>query len=274
MLNYFKKSSRFLMVIAAFIAITFSSLSIALSKEAAHSPQVLHQAVELVQKACAAGKDAVVVFDLDDTLFSPSMRSRQLFIKYAESHTVPAGFKAKAEALTEQSVCYDVADTLKAMGINDKQLAKAIQDYCYREGEKSEYFKYDVPNPGAVEYVKAMRLNGARICYLTGRHKNPSEPGTIEAIKNAGFPYGDTESVLLLKDAQTSTVNFKREELKKLMKEAAVIACFDNEPGNVNMMKETLGKDGLVVFLDTRHSPGAKPVTPGIPWVKNFNLAK
>jgi len=275
MLNLFRKFSRYFLILFIAFAVSFSNISQAYCYEAAGSRNVLQQALDRAAKIAAQGKNALIVFDLDDTLFSPAMRMRQVLIDFAANTPgVPSGLKAKAEALTEATACYEIDDTIKNMDVTDKELAKKIKDFYNEQAYTSKYLKYDVPNTGAVEYVKAARMCGAKVCYLTGRDDDRMGEGTIASLKDSGFPYGDTGTVLILKKEPVSSVKFKKEELVKLMKDGAIVASFDNEPKNVNMMKETLGKDCLVIYLKTRHSGNAVPVEPGILEVDNFSLSK
>lgn len=271
MLSVFRKSLHFCLILLFAVVISFSGISQVYCYESTASHQVLQKVLEHVAKTIEQEKSAMVVFDLDDTLFSPAMRMRQVLIDFAvNTPGVPADLKAKAEALNEETVCYEIDDTLKNMGITNKALIQKIKAFYSKEAFTSKYLKYDVPNPGAVEYVKALYSAGAKICYLTGRGENQMGEGTINALKDAGFPYGNTSSVLLLKRNGGSTTNFKKEELLKLMKNENIVASFDNEPANVNMMKATLGKECNVVYLNTRHSGNAAVVPAGIPAIKNF----
>ena len=64
---------------------------------------------------------------------------------------------------------------------------------------------------------------------------------------------------------------FKRLTAPELARVGHVIAAFDNEPANCNVMLAHY-PDAHVVFVDTQHMPGAPELEPGVHVVRDFRM--
>ena len=84
--------------------------------------------------------------------------------------------------------------------------------------------------------------------------------GSFASLRDLGFPIGLPGTELVLKpDAQMPDEAFKRMQGPALERVGKVVAIFDNEPGNCNVLGQHF-PDAHSVLLDTQHLPGAPPL--------------
>ncbi|MCA9543291.1 MAG: haloacid dehalogenase-like hydrolase [Myxococcales bacterium] len=216
------------------------------------------------------GKQPVVVFDLDATLFDN--RPRTLAILRAWAALPENAGKASAqriEGLAVAQVAYAVKDTLAAAGVTDGADIEAITAFWWARFF-GPWALHDGPMPGGPAYVNALYAKGAFIVYLTGRDAPSMLVPTTQSLALAGYPIGLPRTQLIMKpDPKADDEVFKDSVMRSLRLTGSVVGFFDNEPGNVNLMKKAFPK-ARVVFLDTMHKPGAPAVDAGIPRVKDF----
>ena len=94
--------------------------------------------------------------------------------------------------------------------------------------------------------------------------------GSFRSLRDHGFPIGVPGTELVLKpDAAMADEAFKRLEAPKLARVGAIIASFDNEPGNCNTILEQ-NPTCESILVDTQHLPGAPPLHPGVQVIADF----
>jgi len=236
-----------------------------------YKPELLEEVIKLVQKTVAEKQIPVVVFDLDSTLFNNTPRNRAIIEGFAETVKEKyADFYKAVKSMKDEQIAYSLDDTLKNIGINDAQVLKELKKVWYDSFFTDKYVVLDKAYEGAADYVVRLHKTGAKIVYLTGRDTPDMEKGTIQSLKDSGFPYGDSNSVLLTKpEKKIKDDEYKKSASADILKFGKVIASFDNEPKNVNLFKEVF-PGSLVIFIETNHSPKAVPVEASIPWVKSW----
>src|SRR5262249_37897145 len=133
-----------------------------------------------------------------------------------------------------------------------------------------DYVRYDTPVDGAPEFVRACHEAGAVIVYLTGRDIPGMLLGTVESLRDAGFPVGVAGVECVLKpDATLPDEAFKRTALPTLQRVGDVVAFFDNEPANCNVAVQ-LFIEAHIVLVDTQRVPGAPDPEPGVETITDF----
>lgn len=214
---------------------------------------------------------AIVVFDLDDTLFDPGPRNVRILQDLVASH--PGRFptiEQRIGTLTPAECAYAITDTARSLGVVDREGLKAIRDFWGPRFFGNDYLRYDAPNPGAVEYVKELAATGALVVYLTGRDRHRMKEGTEAALRAAGFPLEPGVALLMLKpDWRFRDVAYKDWAVGKLLEMGRVVGAFDNEPANANLFRRGF-REAHVVHLATRQSPRAVPLIGGVVSVKDF----
>jgi hypothetical protein len=184
----------------------------------------------------------IIVFDLDDTLFSTARRNLVIIQNFAcdRGDEFP-DFARVAAKLTLADMNWSVADALANAGLPlDSPDQKAFLPYWGSTFFTDDYVALDLPNPGAVDFVNACYEAGAMIYYLTGRHigdqglRNGMGQGTVLSMTNRGFPYWKGRCELNLKfDKSQKDADYKAQAIKSINSlKGKVIATFDNEPRN------------------------------------------
>lgn len=207
-----------------------------------------------------ANPGSLVVFDLDDTLFSTGDRHLRILREYAAviEDRDPAA-AALLRAIQREKLQYQITDTAKTAGLAD-ELVKDLKSFWFARFFNNPYLLEDSVIPGAPEYCKAVQARGGVIVYVTGRDERMRD-GTEKSFTRHGFPEPDGAKVrLVLKPRfDTPDLQFKTEVLGRLAKLGRVAASFENEPTHINLFREAF-PEGRHFLLDTKHS--GRPVIP------------
>ncbi|UPT72683.1 MAG: HAD family acid phosphatase [Elusimicrobiota bacterium] len=218
----------------------------------------------------AAVPGAIVVFDLDDTLFSTADRHLRILAEYAalvESKDARAA--GLLRSIQREKLRYSILDTAKDHGLEEK-LAKDLKDFWFARFFKNPYLLEDSIVPGGPEYAEEVIRRGGRPFYMTGRDEGMRE-GTEASLLRHKFPDPDgKKATLVLKPRfDTPDFSFKNEALGKMREIGTVAGSFENEPAHVNMFIEHFPK-GKHFLLETKHSGRPVALHPGCLKIKDF----
>lgn len=208
----------------------------------------------------AARRGGIVVFDLDDTLFSTANRHLRILREYADLlETRDPQAAGLLRAIERERLRYAIADTAKDAGVAEAVVAD-LRRFWFDRFFKNHYLLEDDVVPGAPAYCAEVLARGGLIVYVTGRDEAMRE-GTEKSFSRHGFPEPDEKGVrLILKPAfETPDLAFKTEVLARLKAMGRVAASFENEPAHINMFREAF-PEARHFLLDTKHS--GKPVIP------------
>ena len=217
-------------------------------------------ALDAVLADLEAAPGALVVFDLDDTLFSTNDRHLRILREYADliedREPDAAGL---LRAIEREKLQYQITQTVKDAGLTDAAV-KDLKDFWFARFFQNRYLLEDTPVPGAPAYCAEVLVRGGILVYVTGRDERMRE-GTEKAFTNHGFPPPNGSSVRLMLKPRFDTPDhaFKSETLVVLAKLGRVAASFENEPTHINMFREAFPK-GRHFLLETKHS--GRPVIP------------
>jgi hypothetical protein len=234
---------------------------------------ILEDVIRRVKEQHAAavknkGKDGVVIFDLDDTAFRCAFRTKHILQDWAAQNQ-DAGIRERVEALEPFKMTYSLGPNLAKLLLTPEQTA-AAKDFWGKSFFSDAYCKDDVPCAGAVDYLNAIHKAHGIVVYLTGRDEPRMGKGTRACLKRHQFPMDDDHVGVFLKPSKDITdLVFKEQAMVEIKKLGPVIAGFDNEPGNVNLLKKQC-PEAVVVHFDTVYSDNAPPLDPGILKVKTF----
>ncbi len=214
----------------------------------------------------------VAVFDLDGTLMDNRPRTCVILNEFAEQiRSREPDIAAKLASVKMNDLAYLLSESLDRLGIARTDLAGELTVYWRNRFFADEHLKYDVALAGAVSFVRACYEAGAVIVYFTGRDLPLMGIGTFRSLRDLGFPIGVPGTEVVLKpDANMPDEAFKRLDAPKLTRVGRVIAAFDNEPGNCNILK-TIFPESATALVDTQHLPGAPPLLEGIPTLRDFH---
>lgn len=217
------------------------------------------QATQLFDKVSAsraAGKDPIVVLDLDGTLYNNAHRTLRILQEFAHAQgaTRPR-LVAAVDQMSPDMVRYAMSDTLAEAGIADASIAEEAHRYWMDRFFTDEYLTYDLPAPGAVEFVHLVHKAGGVPTYLTGRDAPNMLLGTIKALQRDGFPVGTVSTRCILKeDFHTPDHDYKARVIASLRRMGEVVGAFDNEPGLCNLFQDAY-PTASVFWLDAPHAP-------------------
>jgi hypothetical protein len=204
--------------------------------------QLLQDVIDRVKVLKGEGKTPVVVFDLDDTLLSPMVRSWKILREYAEQNPdqlSPLSL-ATIEAMKPEQLVFDLKTDLPSrFGVSEGKFLEGLMVYWVPRFFSSEYALDDPAYPGAPEYVATLMAAGAHIVYFTGRQEEGVNPGsdgmrngTLGSLKKNGFPAPNWNDVVLFMklNYKIKDTDYKGSTLGQIDKLGVVVAAFDNEP--------------------------------------------
>ncbi len=222
----------------------------------------------------------IVVFDLDDTLFSTARRNLIIIQNFAadQGDEFP-DFAKIASNLKLSDMNWSVTFALTQAGLDPNSASiKPFIAYWGNTFFSDDYASLDLPNPGAVDFANACHDAGAMIFYLTGRHigdpglRNGMGLGTALDFTNRGFPYWKGRCELKLKkDKSQKDGDYKSEALAEINSlKGTVIATFDNEPGNAVIFNQNY-PNALNFWFKTTWNPNDKVNTDGLNVISDFS---
>jgi len=205
-----------------------------------------------------SSRPPVLIFDLDDTLIDCRHRKLQVFREFVNDAHFQNRFPESCQKLANiklEQICFRVSDCLQQIGLNHAEFEQELHSYwrsCYFS---NPYLVHDQPFPEAVDFVQKCFALGINIVYLTGRDEPGMGSGTRQRLRELGFPYLHHQVQLILKsDPLQSDLSFKQEALHTIDQIGCVIAAFENEVRNLNMMAEHY-PNALMIYRQTLQSP-------------------
>lgn len=202
---------------------------------------------------------AVVIFDLDSTLFDTGPRNLGLVRRWASQ----GPWAERAAAMTADEFGWDAAAPLVARGATPDEVGD------FRTFWRAHFFTddavvLDAPAPGGAAFVREVHGLGAHVVYLTGRHVGGMEVGTVKALTQHGFPMWRPRVTVALKpNFHLDDKRFKAMTLPEIGGLGTVVATFDNEPGNCNAFQERW-PEAVNVLFGSVCSPEAEDPDPSL----------
>jgi len=259
-------------------------------------PAILKKIIEEAKLYASTNKRLLAIFDLDSTLFDVSPRIAQILREFAADPKMRSAWPEETHIIRDiepHPDAYGIRISLERAGIKDPnpEFKKSIIDYWRKYFFANEHLRYDVPYPGAAEYVRDLQKAGGEIIYLTGRDVPRMLQGTIEQLKTHGFPlddqllvYSPPESedklytdrldvkrghLYLKPDSSYDDAVFKKDFFIRVDHAPGPVWFFENEPANIHLVLEHCPHI-QVLYVETVHS-GAKP-PPGkeVPRITRF----
>jgi hypothetical protein len=248
------------------------------SQKAGTSAQAsaLDSVITAIKTASKAGRSTLAIFDLDGTLFDN--RTRTIFILREISEQfdgkVPR-LAAAFETFQDLSIVdYSLDVTLARMGVTGNAEKAFIRQEWAKRFFSDGYQKFDMPIVGAKSYVCRVHRAGATVIYLTGRDVGRMLVGTTEVLRLYGFPVGiEGTMTIVKKEFEQDDELFKKEVSDYIDRLGEVVAVFENEPANSNILQARF-PGAASFFVLTQHRPGAPALNRGITRIKDFRTAR
>jgi len=240
---------------------------------AADRASLLRRILDRARASAAAGSCPVVVFDLDGTLIDNRPRVvailHELGEHWRERHPEAA---ANCRAATVDKIGYSVVDNLKRLGIHQDWLYEEGMDFWKARFFTDDYQAHDVELPGALAFAKACHDLGTLLVYLTGRDLPGMALGTFKSLRDLGFPIGTMGAKLVTKPAfDIPDTEFKQSVAGEIGRFGEVIAVFDNEPANCNLLLAAYPACDSV-FVDSQHAPDPPDLDPRVHVIDTFEM--
>lgn len=198
------------------------------------------------------------VIDLDSTLFCVGPRVRSVFGEFLRRHPAPPPGWQRIYPFLESSVQrYSIEGTFEkiiatwdARGAREQahELWSSFQDYWNEHFFSNRYLSQDIAYPGARDFVAQLVARGTEVVYLTGRDRPRTGAGTIQALRAAGFPMGETAHLFMKPDREIADLDYKRMSAQVLRSRFEVRALVDNEPENLVMFAREFPRAEVVFF--------------------------
>ena len=246
-----KRSLPLNLALGVLIGISSNGVSYAIDRP---QPDILAEILEDADEEIARGRQPIMIFDLDDTIFDAGSRTLAILKSMSIDPDLRADFpdlEQKLANLVNNDIHYDLSDNLDMLAITDKELRDKATSYW-----NERFFlscDLDAIHPRAKDFVLKSHAKGAHIVYLTGRDEPRMKDCTMESFRLNGLPVDERATLMLKPHKDLSDVKFKQATFKTIEQLGSVIAGFDNEPANVNAMAQYFPR-AEIVFIETRHS--------------------
>ncbi|MGK3969748.1 HAD family hydrolase [Sorangium sp. So ce118] len=213
----------------------------------------------------------VIVFDLDGTLMDNRPRVVAILHELAEEwrrkHPHAA---ALLERASPEGIVYGFQDNLRRLGVDDESLHLHAFEFWKARFFNDPHIRHDIEVPGASQYARECHAAGATLVYLTGRDLPNMALGSFASLRDLGFPIGVIGTELVVKPRfEMPDTEFKRSVAPQLSRLGRVIAAFDNEAANCNLLVGCHPR-AAAVFLDTQYAPDPPPLDPRVRVIHTF----
>lgn len=213
-----------------------------------------------------------MVFDLDSTLYNVSVRTQKIVLDFANDPHFQEKYPEETHRLKTiqvQPKDWGLREPLERHAVRGTiSFFEDLRNFWRTRFFSNEYLVYDIPYPGAVDYVNSIAA-AVRVVYLTGRDRPQMYEGTVASLLQHQFPLGNHDSTLFMKPAKGSAEDedYKANMLSELKRQHSLIYFFENEPVILNKVR-AIHPDINMIFMDTVHCgretpPPDLPVIPG-----------
>jgi hypothetical protein len=220
-----------------------------------------------VRRLDRRGQRPVVIVDLDNTVFDPTLRATRILRHLGRRCDVNVlkSFTYRGENASDlyRLVGAEVKDPAKLQRMGGR--FARLYDRLGASG------RMDRLAPGAVSYLQALHRAGATIVYLTGRSE-AVHATTLRTLGRAGFPVpgsGNGRTQLITRPERIrDVVAFKREQLSSVARIGRVVAAFDDDPANCRLFSARFPR-ARTVFVQMHDRD--KPAAAGLRRVRDFS---
>lgn len=207
----------------------------------------------------ALSKQAAVIIDVDDTLMDTRGRTREILLNLGVKNNIP-----ELATLTLEKTDSSCHKTCANVGMRDNNMITEICGDPKGDTESGSlwgrkffldevYLRYDHVVPGSVAFINRIAKEiPVHIVYLSGRKKEYMLKTTEDQLKFHNFPIAKagtnvTAEIILKPEDAINNAEFKKQAINGLLKKYKVIFAIDDNVKNVNLFREMLDKDAVVV---------------------------
>lgn len=217
----------------------------------------------------------IVIVDIDDTLFDRRPRWMKILADLLtdESGDTPLTDEHRAliAKIKPRTMTRDLEASLRATGLADENVLSWLVERVNTLAGQDRYLMFDLPTPGATEFIKGLSTAGSMTVYLGGeRLKDEATFGTERAISmfELPAPRGEVGALFMRDRTDQTEMEFKRELVGPIAEAGTVIAVFENEPEAANLMNDAF-PEAEVVLLDSLREADT-PLAEGVQVISSF----
>lgn len=224
--------------------------------------RVLTDARRLAQRA-------VLVFDLDSTVFDNRPRQARIVREYGQARGLTGLTRCQAWHFVSG---WELWPAFVALGLPEADARaeeQAFKPFWAERFFTSEYCREDIEIVGAPRFLAACVATGAQVAYCTGRQESMRE-GTVACLARCGLPVpGGRVSLLMKPHLRDDDDAYKRTAHAQLEQMGQVLAAFDNEPIHANDYARRFPQ-ATIIHLATDHSNRELRLEPRLISVPHF----
>ena len=237
--------------------------------------ETLRQILNSIDREIEKGSVTRAVFDLDSTLFNVAPRFTKIIEEFCNDSVLRQKYSKAVEVLSRVQITahpYYLKQFMMDIGLDQEpqDFYKEIFEYWRSRFFSDNYVIFDVPEIGAVDFVRRLYDRGVHIIYLTGRDEPRMKTGTIESLQKWNFPVATSRADLVLKPyKELDDAEFKRDHFS-IFPHDEKVWFFENEPVNIHLVLKDCPNVN-VVYFDSVHS-GKAPPPEGLLTINHFKL--
>lgn len=241
-----------------------------------HTP-VLKDILSKMEGLRRSQQSVLAVFDLDSTLFDVSPRVQKIITDFADMPEHQGRFPEACMLMKQAKALRDdwgIKNALVRAGLDGRhpEFEETIKAFWRTHFFSNEFLEFDKPFEGAQNFVQRLYNMGVDIVYLTGRDVARMGTGTVKVLKKWDFPYDDVKARAVLKPQKgDDDALFKMEWFSQISEDDyGGIWFFENEPLNVNLVREKY-QHIEIVFFESTHS-GKATAPSDLPRIMHYLL--
>jgi hypothetical protein len=214
------------------------------------------EVIERWKAKARMGRVGIAVFDLDSTLFNTGPRNYSILREFANIYQ---DLHPILDQMNPHQMGYNLEADLRAHGLKNEEILGGLKQFWRDRFFTDAYVVRDAPYRGARRLVERAVEVGMVPYYLTGRDHPNMREGTIQSLKQHGFPMDETAVLKMKPRWEDDDAEFKQAVVGELNAMGEVVLAFENEPGNANLFKRAF--PGAVVALhETICAPNPPPL--------------
>jgi hypothetical protein len=224
-----------------------------------------------VRREVNAGKVPIIVVNIDGTILDNRPRSQAILRDFvAFNPDSSAEIADSIYAIRPDSIHYYVVESFRGVGIRDLFVLESALKFWADNFFSNRYVLLDIPVAGATSFIQEMHDSGAMIIYISGRGRTTMLEGTMQGLLRSGFPIATPRTLLVMKpQPRDNNTTYKMSVYNEISRMGRVVAAFENEPRDVNMMKRRW-PSAQVVLIRGQRAPGNEPLQRGIAALDDF----
>ena len=177
---------------------------------------------------------SLFVFDIDSTLFCMKYRTQALIDSCLRERAFCEKFKEQVGKIKEIQVTetdWSIPEIMSRYGFHPAEEIVTAVHKIWRKGFFSnDYLHLDRPYKGCVKFVQHISQLKAQVYYLTARNYHKMYEGTVQSLRQWGFPLQNTAQLIMKKDSHITDTEYKINHLQFFVEKFDSILFFENEP--------------------------------------------